>query len=106
MNLLQTLTGKEARFLYDTLIFEAQKRGLDKTSLKGYFEFHHILPRSLGGTDEKTNLVLLTALEHIRAHRYLVFIYREHSRESYLKMLGAYWGLGYALSTCIRGKTI
>lgn len=95
MNLLQTLTEKEARFLYDTLIFKARERGLDKTSLEGYFEFHHILPRSLGGTDEKTNLVLLTALEHIRAHRYLIFIYTEQSRESYLKMLGAYWGMLY-----------
>lgn len=33
-----------------------------------YFESHHVIPRSLGGTDEKDNLVLLTAREHFLAH--------------------------------------
>jgi hypothetical protein len=29
-----------------------------------YYENHHILPKCLGGSDEKENLVLLTAREH------------------------------------------
>lgn len=33
-----------------------------------YYEKHHILPKSLGGTNRKSNLVLLTAQEHFRAH--------------------------------------
>jgi len=33
-----------------------------------YFESHHIIPRSLGGSNKKTNLVLLTAREHFIAH--------------------------------------
>jgi hypothetical protein len=36
-----------------------------------YFEVHHIIPRSLGGTDEKTNKVLLTAKEHFICHALL-----------------------------------
>lgn len=34
----------------------------------GYTEKHHILPRSLGGSDDPTNLVILTAKEHFVCH--------------------------------------
>lgn len=40
-----------------------------------YYENHHILPRCLGGTDEKENLVLLTAREHYVCHKLLTYIY-------------------------------
>lgn len=33
-----------------------------------YFEKHHIIPRSWGGSDDNSNLVLLTAKEHWIAH--------------------------------------
>jgi ribosomal protein S20 len=33
-----------------------------------YTEIHHIIPRSLGGTDNKSNLITLTAKEHFFAH--------------------------------------
>lgn len=33
-----------------------------------YYEAHHIIPKCLGGTDNKNNLVLLTAREHFIAH--------------------------------------
>jgi hypothetical protein len=39
---------------------------------EGYFERHHILPQSLGGTNDKTNLVKLTAREHFICHRLLI----------------------------------
>lgn len=42
-----------------------------------YYEKHHIKPRSLGGTDEEENLVLLTAREHFLAHYLLCKIYKE-----------------------------
>ncbi len=54
--------------MYDQLIEKAKLRGLDKKVLDGYFEKHHILPKSLGGGDEPYNLVLLTAREHFIAH--------------------------------------
>jgi hypothetical protein len=34
----------------------------------GYYETHHILPKSLGGTEDDENLVRLTAREHFIAH--------------------------------------
>lgn len=33
-----------------------------------YSEIHHIIPRCLGGSNDKSNLVVLTAREHFLAH--------------------------------------
>jgi hypothetical protein len=54
-----------------------------------YYEKHHILPRSLGGADEKNNLVLLTGREHFLAHYLLCKIY-EFDGNKYFKMLRAF----------------
>jgi hypothetical protein len=48
---------------YDALIIKAKNR-----TIHGYTENHHIIPRSLGGTDDKNNLVKLTAKEHFICH--------------------------------------
>lgn len=48
---------------YDKLVFRARERKLDC-----YSESHHIIPRCMGGTDDKNNLVQLTAREHFIAH--------------------------------------
>lgn len=45
--------------------------------LTGYTEKHHIIPKSLGGSDEEVNLVKLTAREHFIAHLLLTEIYPE-----------------------------
>lgn len=55
--------------LYNEIINDALKRGLDKKKLEGYFERHHIIPRCMGGTNDKSNLVLLTAREHYICHK-------------------------------------
>lgn len=44
-------------------------------AIEGYKEKHHILPRSVGGTDEPSNLVYLTAREHYFAHLLLAKAY-------------------------------
>ena len=41
------------------------------SSHKEYVEIHHIIPRSLGGTNNKDNLIELTAKEHFIMHRLL-----------------------------------
>lgn len=38
------------------------------TSISTYTEKHHIIPRSLGGSDTKENLVALTARQHFVCH--------------------------------------
>lgn len=37
-------------------------------SILGYTERHHIIPKSMGGTDDVKNLVWLTANEHLEVH--------------------------------------
>jgi hypothetical protein len=55
----------------------------------GYTEFHHIIPKSLGGTDEKINLVELTAREHFICHLLLTKIYKSGS--NHYKMIRAFF---------------
>jgi hypothetical protein len=55
---------------YDLLIKRAKTR-----QLTGYVERHHIVPRCIGGLDDRSNLVELTPEEHYVAHQLLVKIY-------------------------------
>lgn len=59
--------------IYNELIYRGKVR-----ILEGYKEKHHILPKCLGGKDNKENLVELTAREHFIAHQLLHKIYPEH----------------------------
>lgn len=54
--------------------FIADRRTLE-SALTGYTERHHILPRSLGGTDCADNLIRLTAEDHIFAHLLLAKVH-------------------------------
>lgn len=40
------------------------------------FDLHHILPKSIGGSNKKSNLVKLTYREHYMAHRMLAKMYK------------------------------
>ena len=70
---------------YNSIIENARTRTLDC-----YKESHHILPRSLGGTDDKDNLVDLTAREHFICHWLLVKI---HTGQAQHKMIYALNGM-------------
>ena len=52
----------------------------------GYTESHHIIPRSLGGTDDEDNVVKLTAREHFVCHWLLV---KMTTGDEHWKMLNA-----------------
>lgn len=58
------------------LILRAQNRINDESI---YYESHHIIPKCMGGTDDKSNLVLLAAEEHYTAHLLLVKMYPNES---------------------------
>lgn len=60
---------------YSKIIEDAKKRGLNKKKLKYYTEEHHILPKCLGGKNDSSNIVLLTAKEHIVVH---ILLHREY----------------------------
>ena len=44
-----------------------------------YCEKHHVVPRSMGGADDKSNIVVLTAREHFLIHWLLWKIHRNQS---------------------------
>lgn len=72
-------------FWYNAIVENARTR-----TITGYKETHHILPCSLGGTDDKDNLVDLTAREHFICHWLLVKI---HTGEARHKMVYALNGM-------------
>lgn len=47
-------------------------RKMDKIN---YYEKHHIIPKCMGGPDNKENIIILTAREHFIAHALLVKMY-------------------------------
>ena len=61
------LNNKYKRW-HDSIIAKAKHR-----TLEGYKEVHHIIPKSCGGTNDKDNLVPLTAREHYIVHMLLPF---------------------------------
>jgi hypothetical protein len=76
--------------IYENLV----ERGRNVNKIHGIHETHHILPKSLGGTDDKANLTTLTFKEHIFAHKLLVLITKGDER---IKML-------YAINMILRRK--
>ena len=57
--------------IYEEIINNAKNRGFDRRKLNYYTERHHIIPKCLGGTNDKSNLVLLTGREHYLCHKIL-----------------------------------
>ena len=57
--------------IYNNLMSSRKARNIKD----GYYEVHHIVPKSLGGSNEDFNLVKLTAREHYVAHWLLTKIY-------------------------------
>ena len=56
---------------YSEIILRSQIRGKPE----GYSERHHIIPKSLGGSDNESNLTWLTGREHFIAHCLLARVY-------------------------------
>lgn len=60
---------------YNALIERSKNRKLYE-----YSESHHIIPKCMGGSDDKDNLVTLTPEEHYLAHQLLVKIYPDNKK--------------------------
>ena len=63
--------------IYNSLIEKAKIRNCIEDE---YYEKHHIIPRCLGGSDEKENLIKLTPEEHYVAHQLLVKIWPNENK--------------------------
>jgi|694.fasta_scaffold47273_3 hypothetical protein len=62
------LSNKYSKYYYN-IVSEAKSRILGHDT---YVEKHHIIPRSLGGTNDPENIVKLTAKEHLICHQLLI----------------------------------
>jgi len=67
---------------YDLIINRAKTR-----KIEDYTETHHIQPRSLGGSDDASNLVDLTAREHFICHWLLTKMYTGQDRGKMINAL-------------------
>lgn len=72
--------------LYYKIISLAKIRDHKKQPRDGY-QTHHIIPKSLGGSNDKSNLVVLTYKEHRVCHRLLIGMTQGNAR---YKMMYAY----------------
>jgi hypothetical protein len=70
---------------YFSIIEQSKQRSID-----GYFETHHIIPKSLGGDNDPSNLVTLTAREHFICHLLLVKMV-SNERDKAKMALSAAW---------------
>ena len=73
---------------YYTYYYNIVNNALSRSNLTGYFEKHHIIPKSLGGGNSEENLVNLTFREHFICHRLLTKITSGINRR---KMAYAMW---------------
>jgi hypothetical protein len=73
--------------IYDQIIDRAQAEDRKKSG-KTYYENHHIVPKCLGGSNEKNNLVLLTGREHFLAHWTLTRVHPDNA-----KLVFAFWAM-------------
>lgn len=63
---------------YEKIYIQIVERAKTRV-LEGYKERHHIIPKCMGGTNDKDNIVALTAREHFICHQLLCEIYpNEH----------------------------
>lgn len=69
--------------IYENFINKKKNKGKTKSD---FYESHHIIPRSLGGTNDASNLVDLTPREHFFAHLILSKITKD---EHQIKMAHA-----------------
>ena len=83
-------------------LLEEDRKVLKKNG--DYFENHHIKPRCTGGTDNNTNLVLLTARDHFIVYYLLYRIVmsdeaKQKITESRLGKKNHFYGKSHSLET-------
>lgn len=61
--------------IYNTIILAAKSKNRTKNKIV-YYENHHIIPKCMGGTNDKHNKVLLTFKEHFICHKLLYEMYK------------------------------
>lgn len=78
---------------YEDIHNKIISRAIEEKRVKNtIYERHHIIPKSIGGSNHSCNMVYLTTREHFIIHKLLIKIY--HSRQEFgnrNKMIYAFW---------------
>lgn len=64
--------------IHDRIIENARKR-----IIEDYTEKHHVIPRCLGGSNDKSNIIALLPKEHYVVHHLLMKIHPGHTKLAY-----------------------
>jgi hypothetical protein len=80
--------------IYDEFIAD---RRIKEAGLDGYAEKHHIVPRSLGGSDDASNLIHLEAGDHLFAH---VLLAKIHGGNQW----GGVWAVAGMVNGTVKGR--
>ena len=70
--------------IYNEIVENSLKQSRSKYDAI-YYESHHIIPKCLGGSNEKNNIVLLTFREHFICHHLLCKIHKNDT-DNYYKL--------------------
>lgn len=90
MNIIWPIDVEILHNLYYMSYIKLITRSLNRINNKVlYYEKHHIIPRSIGGSDSLDNFVFLTAKEHYLAHRFLTRFTTSNCRYKMLYALDA-----------------
>ncbi len=88
------------RRIHDSIIERARNRDIE-----GYSENHHIIPRCLGGSDDRENLIKLTASEHYIIHLLLHRMYPENKKLEWAYIRMVFKGSTLQLRRKVSNKT-
>jgi len=88
---------------YEKIYNQIIEKARTENRIKGtsvYYEKHHIVPKCLGGSNKKENLVLLTAREHFICHWLLIRVYIDSNKlaHAFFRMCNLKNALRYKLS--------
>lgn len=79
------ITNKYSRWYYSII-----QNAINRNVINGYVEKHHIIPKSLGGSNKFQNIVTVTAREHYILHLLLTKMTKKKHRS---KMIHAAWNM-------------
>lgn len=89
---MNTINNKYKNWYY-SIIDNARTRILEDAT---HTEIHHVIPLSLGGTNDKLNLVRLTVKEHVLVHRlltkFLIGVEKAKMMHAYFRMITGHQG--------------
>ena len=86
---------------YTNYYFKMINKGFKYKPNNGYYERHHIIPKSIGGSDSSSNLIYLTARQHFLCHLLLLKMTTGIEKKS---MAFAYFGMRRSNSKKVGGR--